>query len=129
MIYKISKDNSFTKILGKDFVNTNRNKGFIIYNNKKISIREKIKNINYIKKEKNLKIKMALIQNISNINCIFENCEELLELKEYNIDKYDEEDNLIDDEEDINLYEYNTFLFEQIQSEESEKNDSSEAKS
>ena len=29
MIYKISKDNSFTKILGKDFVNTNRNKGFI----------------------------------------------------------------------------------------------------
>ena len=29
MIYKISKNNSFTKILGKDFVNTNRNKGFI----------------------------------------------------------------------------------------------------
>ena len=42
MLYKISKAKNFMKILGKDFVNNNKNKGYIIYNNKKLSLREQI---------------------------------------------------------------------------------------
>ena len=40
MVYKIGKNKSDIRILGKKFVENNGNKGYLIYNNKKFSLKE-----------------------------------------------------------------------------------------
>ena len=68
LIYKIEKNKIIkTRILGKKFVENNRNKGFLIINNKKISLTEFVQ----INKKK---IILMLNKNIYNKNCIFKNC-------------------------------------------------------
>ena len=70
MIYKKGKNESNIRILGKKFVKNNRNKGFLIINNKKISLRETIQ----IKQNK---IILMLNKDIYNKSCMFKNCESL----------------------------------------------------
>ena len=113
MLYKISKAKNYMKILGKDFVNNNKNKGYIISNNKKLSLREQIK-FNSTKITTNFKIKMILNWNISKVNSMFENCSELLICKEIN----ELDDNFIINEEDYMLYENISSFYEDIQNEE-----------
>ena len=90
MLYKISKDKANIRILGKNFVRNNGNKGKTIYKNKKFCMKETFgtKNID-IKIEDKLKIKVIINKNISNMSSIFENCESLLEFVRNNNFDYD----------------------------------------
>ena len=58
-------------VLGKEFVLSNKNKGKIIYNNKKFSLNSSI-SIN--SKEKMVKIQLILNKNICNKAFMFKNC-------------------------------------------------------
>ena len=72
LIYEIMKKNNALRILGEDFVKNNKNKGRIIYKNKKYSLKGlfKSKDINSEK----LKIKMILSKDCHNKSCMFKNC-------------------------------------------------------
>ena len=85
MIYKIENYNKKVRILGKDFVKNNKNKGIIIYNNHKFSLQEFII-INDIKDI--IKVKMILINNISNLSYMFKDC--------YSLFSFDEIENIND---------------------------------
>ena len=63
------------RLLGKDFLKNNKNKGKLIINNKKYELKEFI-NINEIKGDK-IKIYMILSKELSNISHIFYNCKKL----------------------------------------------------
>jgi len=112
MIYKISKSVNNLRILGETFVKNNKNKGYIIINNKKEKIKSFI-TINNLKnlKQNKIKIKMILIKNIYNISCLFKDCELLESLKYKNISNIKnntntkEKNQVIDfiDIDDINL--------------------------
>ena len=67
MKYKTGKNITYLRVLGKTFVENNRNKGFLIINNKKISMKEVVQ----IKKNK---IYMMINKNIYNRSCMFKNC-------------------------------------------------------
>ena len=67
MTYKLEKNQTNLRILGKEFVNNNKNKGFLIIDNKKMHLKEIVQ----IKKSK---IYMMLNKNIYNKNCLFKNC-------------------------------------------------------
>ena len=73
MSYRTEDNSSELRILGDYFVKNNKNKGKLIINNKKCSIKDIVlfKNIN-----KN-KIYMILGKNIYNKSCMFKNCESL----------------------------------------------------
>ena len=75
----IDKENKSDNIrlLGKDFLKNNKNKGKLIINNKKYELKEFI-NSNEIKGDK-IKIYMILSKELSNISHIFDNCEHLKE--------------------------------------------------
>ena len=62
-------------ILGEEFVKNNKNKGFLIIDNKKIKLNSKydISNVNFSQK----KIKLVLNRNIYNKSCMLKNCESL----------------------------------------------------
>ena len=66
MMYKISKHKNNIRILGNEFIKSNRNKGKLIINNKKQYFREffHFENNN----EKQLNIKMILSNDIYNVN-------------------------------------------------------------
>ena len=66
------------RILGYAFVKNNRNKAKLIINNKKYNIKEYI-NIKETKDD-NLKIKMALNNDLSNLSNIYKNCYKLKEV-------------------------------------------------
>ena len=65
------------RLLGKDFLKNNKNKGKLIINNKKYELKEFI-NSNEIKGDK-IKIYMILIKELPNISHIFDNCYKLKE--------------------------------------------------
>ena len=67
MTYKLEKDQTYLRILGKEFVENNGKKGSLIINNRKIYLKE-------IAEIKNGKIYMMLNRNIYNKNCMFKNC-------------------------------------------------------
>ena len=73
MIYKIENKSNNLRILGDDFVKNNINKGKLIINNKKFSLKSII-SINEMKK---CKIEIILVKNIYNKSCMFKNCETL----------------------------------------------------
>ena len=77
LIDKESKDNN-VRILGKDFVKNNKNKGKLIRNNKKYKLKEFI-NSNEIKNDI-IKINIILSKEISNISHLFDNCYKLKEI-------------------------------------------------
>jgi len=80
MIYKISNKRSI-KILGEKFVDNNKNEGNIIYNNHKYHLIEEFPIQN--KNSDKLKIVMELSMNIRDLSCMFENCDSLLEFRDY----------------------------------------------
>ena len=97
-IYKEMKSDNI-RILGNDFVKTNKNKGKLIINNKKYNLKEFV-NINEIKYDK-IKINMILSKGLSNISHIFENC---AKLKEFS---FCDDIIFIDDEAPLKLEEFN----------------------
>ena len=66
------------RILGKDFVKNNKNKGKLIINNKKYKLKEFI-NINEIKNDI-IKINIILSKELSNISHLFHNCAKIKEI-------------------------------------------------
>ena len=111
----IENENDNIRLLGKDFVKINKNKGKLIINNKKYKLKEFINNEI---KDDIIKINMILSKELSNISHLFDNCKKLKEiffcddtrfiddkgphlLEEYN--DYDNKINL-DYDEDINNY-------------------------
>ena len=77
MIYQIENNIKNLRILGKEFVKNNKNKGKLILNNKKVSLKDKIsaKDIN------NNKILMILNESVNNRSYIFKDCELLVSLE------------------------------------------------
>ena len=79
MLYEIDKDQNALRVLGEEFVRNNRNKGIMIYKNKKYSLKGLFRpfDIKYNK----LKIKMLLSKNCYNKSFMFSNCSSLLQFK------------------------------------------------
>ena len=105
MIYKIENKSNNLRILGDDFVKNNINKGKLIINNKKFSLKSII-SINEVKKGK---IEIILLKNIYNRSCMFKNCETLesfllLSIKNNN--------DIIQNEENNTEKEYNNHIIE-----------------
>ena len=67
MTYKIENDQKKLKLLGEEFVKNNKNKGNLIINNKKVSLRDKIA----IKEITKNKVLMILDEFVSNRSCMF----------------------------------------------------------
>ena len=87
MIYKIEDNKNNLRVLGKEFVKKNKNKGKLIINNKKFSLNEMISVKDIIKN----KILMILYENISNKSFMFKDCyslesfsQSLIDLNEIN---------------------------------------------
>ena len=111
MIYKIEKDR-YLKILGKNFVKNNINKGKLIINNKKYALNDFII-INDFKNDK-IKIKIILSKNIYNKSYMFKNSRTLLQFSIIkDLDRVENTENLDDDVfveyEEENLFDL--FLF------------------
>ena len=90
LIYSIFKTKKFINILGKEFINNNRNKIKIIYNNKKVPLQSffSTKEI----KGNILKIKMILNKNAYNKSYMFKDCFFLSEIKIFNDIDFEEDD-------------------------------------
>ena len=92
LIYDIKTKNSSLRIIGEQFVRNNKNKGKIIFNNKKFPLRDLIELKNKINIK--MKIKMILSRNCCNKNFMLKDCTSLIHIK------------LLD-----NLYNENRILF------------------
>ena len=82
MIYEIVKDQNTLRILGEEFVRNNKNKGIMVYKNKKYSLKGLFRLFDF--KDYRLKIKMLLGKNCYNKSFMFSNCSLLLQFKCYN---------------------------------------------
>jgi len=83
MFYKNKKNISSIRLLGEEFVKNNKNKGYIIYNNKKYSLQNLLSFQN--NKNDNIKIKMLLSKDCYNKSCMFKDCSLLITIKcDYN---------------------------------------------
>ena len=74
------------RILGKEFVKNNRNKGILIINNRKTKFKEFITDLYYFKEDE-VKIKMIITKRICKGNDMFKDCESLLDFSVYNGDE------------------------------------------
>ena len=101
MLYKTENINGNLRILGEYFCRNNKNKGKLIINNKKTSLKEFIEITNI--KEKRIKIKMIINKNLYAKNHMFNNCNSLLELTV---------SNNLEDMENFDNSEINNFKFE-----------------
>ena len=90
MIYEINRQSNTERILGEEFYKTNKNKGRIIYNNKKILLCQGLFTFKNNMNE-HLKIKMILSKDCYNKSCMFKNCSSLLIFKFYNSLKSNDE--------------------------------------
>ena len=81
MIYNIKNTKNNLRILGKEFVENNKNKAKLIINNKKYNLTEFNPVINYAKQE--LKINIILNQNNLNKSCMFMDCISLISVSIY----------------------------------------------
>ena len=90
MIYKArDKKNEYEKslrIIGQNFYKHNKNKAKLIINNKKSNLKEHLKITN--KNKEQIKIKIILNNNISNISYMFKGCISLLEFSMNNLIEY-----------------------------------------
>ena len=119
MIYKCNIREEI-KILGKDFVKNNKNKGKLIINNKKTKLKEFMqieKNIKTSKnKEKltipkeNLKIYMLLNKEVSNASYMFDDCVLLTQFSYYYKEESDYYNQFCEYEDYENLIDYNIEL-------------------
>ena len=110
MMYKISKHKNNIRILGNEFIKSNRNKGKLIINNKKQYFREffHFENNN----EKQLNIKMILSNDIYNVSYMFKECESLCLFTIYDDNpKNNSEGNLINhDQKDYFLEDNDNYI-------------------
>ena len=95
------KESDNIRLLGKDFVKNNKNKGKLIINNKKYKLKEFI-NSNEIKNDI-IKINIILSKEISNISHLFDNCYKLKEIF------FCDDKRFIDDKGPHLLEEYNDY--------------------
>ena len=116
LIFKMIYQPNYTlkeqiRILGKYFVNNNKNKAKLIYKNKKYELKQLFSDIdkNYKNKD-DIKLKLIGINNITNMSEIFFECNHLLSVKEYykeidikNINKLS--DCFIEDNSNFSLWE------------------------
>ena len=82
VIYEIKsnkKDNKI-KILGKNFVENNKIRGSIIYNNKRLPLQENITVLTSNKRNKEIKLNLIFYGNIYNKSYMFKDCKSLVEL-------------------------------------------------
>ena len=106
MLYEINaKNDNNVRILGEEFVKNNKNKGIIIYKNKRHPLQESFPfediNDNYVE------IKMILNKNCYNKSFMFKDCSSLLEIK-FNNCIYNKDDiiiNVIDSSSNLNYSE------------------------
>ena len=101
MMYNVKNSIDKLRILGKEFVENNKNKGKLIIHNKKYCLTEFNPIINYNKKE--LKINILLNQNNFNKSCMFMECFSLISVSIYENNKHDEINNnkeFIEEEEE-----------------------------
>ena len=94
MTYEIDRDQNVLRVLGEEFVRNNKNKGIIIYKNKKYSLKGLFEPFDI--KNNKLKIKMLLSKNSYNKSFMFSDCSLLLQFKFYN-NIYTNNDILIND--------------------------------
>ena len=73
-IYKIDKKHYKTKNFGNEFIKINHQKAYLIINNKRSNLSEKILNGN----NNFIKIKFKLLDNMFNINSMFKECLNLI---------------------------------------------------
>ena len=78
LLYKVDKNKSHIRLLGKIFLNKNKFNGYFIYKNKKIRLTDRIKTEN--NKEEELKIYLVFHKSVNNKFCMFMNCTSLLKV-------------------------------------------------
>ena len=79
MVYEIDKDQNIIRVLGEEFARNNKNKGIMIYKNKKYALKGLFQPFDIINNK--LKIKMLLSKNCYNKSFMFSDCSSLLEIK------------------------------------------------
>ena len=113
MFYENKNNHQSIRILGEEFVKNNKNKGYIIYNNKKYPLQKLLSCQNF--KNDKLKIMMLLSKDCYNKSCMFKDCSLLITFEcHYNIkrvkDSLCEGENIyfiseFDDKEENNFYD------------------------
>ena len=81
LVYNIPNNEKKIKIFGSKFVDNNKNLCKIIYNNKEYDLSEYFNCQNV--KENILRIKLKGINNINNLDCMFERCSQLSPLSDF----------------------------------------------
>ena len=87
LVYKIKENNGgkneFTRIFDGDFVERNRNKYKIIYNNKEYPLKEYFEEIDKnCEPGKKIKFKLRFLHNILDLYGMFYNCINLISIKD-----------------------------------------------
>ena len=81
LIYNITKDHDIIKIFGENFVENNKDLCKIIHENTQYDLNEYFECVNY--NSDTLKIKLKGINNVSNLESMFEECSELSCLSDF----------------------------------------------
>ena len=108
MTYKIDKNIQKLRLLGKEFVKNNKNKGKLIINNKKVPLKDKI-SIKVIQKNQ---ILMVLNEFINNRSYMFKDCESLVSLTKISLESDSE---LLKIKEKINQKGFNNNTEEKLE--------------
>ena len=122
LTYKKKENKEFKlKILNKRFIEINKYKGTIIYNNCEYKLKEYFEDIDNNNHNYIIKFLLCLDININDISYIFNGCDSLISIEYYNINiqsnEKDEEVNLICESiiNQFNLNKYNNFYNDYIQ--------------
>ena len=99
--YKEYKKADELRILGKEFVEKNRNKARLVINNKKYHLQE-LFGIDSIKEEY-LYVKLILNQNISDRRFMFKDCQSLIEFVNYDEKELISKNEILKEEEPENI--------------------------
>ena len=86
--YKSSNDNQI-RLFGSDFVNKNKDKCKIIYNEQEYDLMEYFKFDNGFNHNYSIKIQLRINNNITDISYMFYDCKELLSISDLSIDNFE----------------------------------------
>ena len=103
LTYK-NKNKDYTKILDKYFIERNRNRCSIIYNNCEFELKEYLENIDNKHKD-TFKLLLCLDRNINDLSYIFFKCDSLISIEYYQMDYHINEMN--DNFGDTNFFDSN----------------------
>ena len=79
MIYKITKINKEIKIFNEIFISNNKKRAKIIINNKQYELKENLENLKHFEQI----IKIKFFDSIFYLNCMFQDCESLYSVKNF----------------------------------------------